>query len=474
MVGTGAIAKDAPRPCADKTRQVDAEQIKELISSEVEHFQQQTPRSLELAQRAVEVLPLAVPSSVFAMSPYPIFMSEGEGAYLTDVDGNHYVDYGNGYGTSVFGHANPIVTEAIQHQAGLGSHFGTASEPATEWAELICRRYRLNWVRFSPSGTEATMDALRLARALTDREKVAKLEGGYHGSHLHALVSTNMEIDAGAGPDSHPVSRPFGKGITQNILDEVVVLPFNDLEAAAEALEGETIAGLIIEPIMFNVGAIFPQDGYLEGLRELCSRTGTQLIFDEVKTGATVAYGGAEELFGVKPDLKTLGKGIGGGLSVGAIGGAAADGYDAITSWDLPHLGTFAGNRLTAAAGLAALRDVLTPQAYRQMEDHRLYLTQGLEAVIDEYHLPAYVVGAGAKSCIVWVDPVGGPLTDFRDYKRRFDASLAQLSWFWLVGRGIWLPAGHDEQTTHSVAHGNIEADRYIEVFRELAEKISA
>lgn len=442
---------------------------------EAETFQARTPKSLEMAERAVEVLPLGVPSSVFALSPYPLTVTHGKGAKIWDMDGNGYVDYGNGYGTEVFGHANPVITDAIQARAAQGVHFGALSEEAVEWAELMCRRFGLNWIRFSPSGTEATMDALRLARALTGRRIIAKVEGAYHGSHPWVMVSTQPDLtDGRAGSDEAPRPVDFGLGIGPDILGSVEVLPFNDLESAEQLLATEEVAALIVEPILFNVGAIFPEPGYLPGLRELCTRYDTQLIFDEVKTGVSVSYGGAAELFGVQPDLKTFGKGIGGGLGVGAIGGMDEEGYLAIESWRAPHLGTFAGNPLVAAAGVASLRDVMTPAAHRRLEQHRLHLANGLEAVVDEHQLPAYVTGAGAKNCVVWADPDLGRLRNYRDYARRFDGEMGYLAWIWMANRGVWMTPGRDEQTTHSIMHGPEEIERFVSAFAELGAALRA
>lgn len=449
--------------------QIDRTRVKELTSTEAETFQARTRESLGIAQRAVEVLPLGVPSSVFALSPYPLTVTQGRGAEIWDVDGNNYVDYGNGYGTEVFGHAHPLITEAIHRRAADGVHFGALSEEAVEWGELMCRRFGLNWIRFSPSGTEATLDALRLARALTGRKLIAKIEGAYHGSHPWVMASTQPGLEDGrAGLDDAPLPVAFGEGVDDDVLASLRILPFNDFGVAERVLASGEIAALIVEPILFNVGAIFPAPGYLAHLRELCTTYGTQLIFDEVKTGVSVSYDGAAGLFGVQPDLKTFGKGIGGGLGVGAIGGMDEDGYLAIESWRAPHLGTFAGNPLSAAAGIASLRDVMTPQAHDQLEQHRLDLANGLDAVIGEHQLPAYVTGAGAKNCVVWADPDLGRLRNYRDYARRFDGEMGYLAWIWMANRGVWLTPGRDEQTTHSIQHGDGQLTRFVEAFAGL------
>jgi glutamate-1-semialdehyde 2,1-aminomutase len=446
--------------------------IEKLTEAELLTFEARTPRSLEHARRAIEVMPLAVPSNVCALAPYPIVMSRGAGSLLYDIDGHEYRDYHNGFGTTVFSHAHPAIVSAIEHQLRRGSHYGAMTEAVTPWAEHLCARFGLDWIRFSNSGTEATMDAIRLARAVTGRTTVIKIEGGYHGSHEVALVSPNLPLDEQAGPDDQPRSRPFGEGLSPRVLDEVIVVPFNNLDAAERALRADKVAALIVEPILFNVGTIFPIHGYLAGLRRLCDEMGTRLIFDETKTGATIAWGGAEELFGVQPHMKTLGKGIGGGLPVGALGDTDGAGYELIEQWRVPHLGTFSGNPLTAVAGLAALEEVLTPEAYRGLGEHYRYLEERLSAIIDTYALPAYITGAGAKGCIVWAP--GEPLQDYRDYQRRFNFNLAYLGWVFFVNRGIFLAPGQDEQWTHSVAHTRTDADAFAAVFEQFAQLLAS
>lgn len=450
------------------TPTIDPERIRSLLELELERFRAQHKRSLALAQRGVEVMPGAVPSNVCAASPFPIVIERGSGARLRDADGNDYIDYANGFGVSVWGHANPTITAAIEAQAQRGTHYGALTEPAIEWAELACKRWGLDWVRFANSGTEATMDAIRLAMAKTGRPLVAKIEGAYHGSHPVALVSPNLGLDGREGPDSDPLARLWGAGVFEAMLGAVKVLPFNDLDAVERALQSERVACLITEPILFNVGAIFPDDGYLAGLRRICDERGTLLIFDETKTAMTVARGGAEELFGVKPHMKTLGKGIGGGLPCGALGDTDGSCYELIHDHEVPHLGTFAGNPLTAAAGAAAIR-LMSADAYELLDHHRIRLFYDLEELIGEFELPAYTTSAGAKGCVVWADPEAGLLRNYRDYRRRFSFQLGYLCWLWMVNRGILLAPGQDEQTTHSIAHGDADADRYVAVMRSFA-----
>ena len=441
-------------------------EVEELRKEEIERLQARTPTALELARQGGRTMPMGVPTSVYALSPYPIALPWANGSRVRDWDGNEYVDYSLGFGVSVWGHADPRITEAIRARAAAGAHTGALSEEAVLWADLLTERFRGDWIRFANSGTEATMDALRLARAHTGRTRVAKIDGAYHGSHDVALINANYPLD-------EPGPRPWGAGLSPRLLQEVEVLQFNDLQGASEALGQEDLAALIIEPVLFNVGAIWPEDGYLEGLRQLCTEHGTVLIFDETKTGHTVAWGGAEELFGVRPDVKTAGKGIGGGLPCGAIIGMDPWGYELLEKGRAPHLGTFSGNPIVAAAGVAAL-EILDRDAYRRLEDHGQELRTGWQSVIDEFKLPAYPIGAGAKSCLVWADPEEGRLRDYWDYRRRFDGQMASLVWYWMVNRGVWLAQGQDEQTTHSIVHGPDEARLFEDNLRQLAGVLRA
>lgn len=442
--------------------------IDELTERELMRLQERTPKSLALANRAIEVMPLAVPTNVCAIDPYPIAIDHGKGAYIYDIDGNKYADYHNGFGVGVLGHGNEGIARAVEEAMARGSHYGATTRDICYLAEEICTRWDLNWVRFSHSGTEATMDAIRLARAYSGRVKVAKIEGGYHGSHEVALVSPNLSFDGSEGPDDKPTSRPFGKGLPRRVLEEVIVLPFNDLAAAEEALAAGDVACLITEPILFNVGAIFPEPGYLEGLREICDRHETFLIFDETKTAATIARGGAEEYFSVKPHIKTLGKALGGGLPLACLGGTDPRLYDLVQDGDVPHLGTFCGNPVAAASGLKAM-EILDHEAYLYLDNHGKELKDRLDRIIEEYRLPAYVVQAGAKGSMVWSPE---RLGDFRQYRRQFRFELGFLAWLFLYNRGVFLAPGQDEQWTHSLYHTASEADLFAAAIAEMAEEI--
>jgi glutamate-1-semialdehyde 2,1-aminomutase len=442
--------------------------IRELVGEQTQRFLESNPKSLEWCKRAVAAsMPLGAPTNVSALDPYPLFIDHGEGAYVHDVDGNVRVDYNNGFGSLPIG---PAVVAAIQKQAAKGTHFGTSTEPVVEWAEHLCQRFGLDWVRFSASGTEATMDAIRLARTATSRVRVIKCEGAYHGSHGDGLISINQPLDEFSGPDDAPASRPGDDSIPQILADNVIVVPFNNLAAAERALAEPDVACFIVEPIMFNVGHIHPQAGYLQGLRDACDRHGVKLIFDEVKTAATIAYGGAEEMFGVRPHIKCFAKSICGGLPGGAFGDTDGQMFTLIEEMRMMHVGTLSGNPLTSAAGLAALTLVLTPDAYPRLQKHADELARGLEAVISRHHMSAYVTHVAAKGCLVWADH---RLRDFRDYQRSFDGDIAFLAWLFLLNEGVFLAPGHDEQFTISVAHTPVEAQLFITAFSRFADYAS-
>ena len=325
-----------------------------------------TPGSQALHERASKHLPYGVASTFHANDPYPIYLERGQGSHVWDVDGTEYLDFHGGFGVNVVGHAHPKVVEAIERAARTGTHFATTTPTTVALAEELCRRFHLDTVRFTNSGTEATMDAIRIARAATGRDRVLKIEGSYHGHHDTVMFSVVPNADAMGGRDQ-PASTPMSKGIPAVLADYTLVVPFNDVEALDRMLSdrGSEIACLIMEPVMMNIGVVVPQPGYLEAARDLCTRHGVVLIFDEVKSGATIAAGGAIERFGVQPHLACFAKAIGGGTPIGAFGGDAS--VMEVIEHGAAQQGTFNGNPLVAAAGLAALTEVLTPDAYAHL-----------------------------------------------------------------------------------------------------------
>jgi glutamate-1-semialdehyde 2,1-aminomutase len=336
-------------------------------------------------------------------------------------------------------------------------------------ARELSRRFRLPKVRFSNSGTEATLDAVRLARAFTGKDALVKIEGSYHGHHDAVMVSVHPDPSK-MGPRAHPVSVPQSAGIPQALLDLTVVVPFNDADALDAALTANPdIGSMIIEPIMLNIGVVPPQEGYLEVIREITQKHGVVLIFDEVKTGATIAAGGAVEKYGVVPDLVALAKATGGGTPIGAVLGTEEI-MAQIEDEKVAQLGTFNGNPLTMAAAEAALIGVLDASAYEHLDRVGARALDGCQEVCDRYDLPAYAVGVASKGCVMFADE---RVVDYRSYVEHFDDSLNYLGWLYHMVNGIYMTPGADEQWTLSVAHTEAEVDHYVAVFEQFAKDVT-
>ena len=303
--------------------------------------------------------------------PWPIYLSHGLGSRVWDVDGNEMIDFHNGFGSMVQGHAHPAIVRAVQARVELGTHFAAPTEDGIVVAEQLAARFGLPRWRFVNSGSEATMDAIRIARAATGRDTIVKIFGSYHGHHDYVMVSIGVPYDK-IGDREDYASLPYGAGIPQSVADLTVPVPFNDAPAMERRIErlfdeGRPPACVIMEPAMMNLGVVLPEPGYLEAVRELTRRLGVLLIFDEVKTGLCVAAGGATERFGVTPDLVTLAKTLGGGLPTGAIGGSEAA-FEVVESGAVYQVGTYNGNPLSMAAARASLEEVLTPDAYVHLD----------------------------------------------------------------------------------------------------------
>ncbi len=445
-----------------------SERAKAITQRELGTYMDRTVASRRATDRARRVLPMGVPSSFQAYDPHPIVVRRAQEAWMEDVDGNRYIDFDMGFGALFAGHCHPLVRAAIERQLDDGTLFVTPCESNAEVAELLRDRYGLPMWRFTNSGTEATMDAIRVARGLTGRAKIVKVEGGYHGHHDEVMVSMKPALDL-AGPADSPVSVAATAGITDAVLADTIVVPYNDLGALERALAGGDVACFIVEPVMENIGICLPRPGYLEGVREITRRHGTLLIFDEVKTGITAGWSGATGALGVRPDLVTLAKSIGGGLPVGAFGGTA-ECMDQITAGRVLHLGTYNGNPLCMAAAKAVLADVCTPVATAEAIARNERLLASCAAVIDHAGLPAHVVQFGAKGCVTWSST---PVRDYRDYQAT-DFDLAFAQWIHGINRGILLPPGLDEQWLVSVCHGEDDTMRYADVFAEFVAELTA
>ena len=444
------------------------ERAKAIAATEMERLLQRTTASKALYERAVQSMPGGVASSFQLGDPYPIYLERGVGAEVWDVDGNEYFDFHNGFGSIAVGHANPIVAEAVEKAARSGMHFAVTVESTVALAEELCRRFDVDQVRFTNSGTESNMTAIRVARAATGRDVIAKIEGSYHGHVDFLMYSCTPGAEQMGGRDT-PAATPKSKGMPAGLEQWIRVVPFNDADAFERLLqaEGDQIAALIMEPVMMNVGIVLPQPGYLERIRELCTQYGVVLIFDEVKCGCTIAAGGARERFGVKPDLASWAKSIGGGAAIGAFGGRA-DIMDEINH-GAAHQGTYNGNPLTVAASLATLTKVLTPDASAPSDYLGKRLASGMQRSIDEHGIPASIVDLGCKGCVTYRSE---PLTNYRDFLET-NTELYLASYPFMINRDVFMTPGDEEQWTLSVQHGDREIDRYVDAFAELCQALA-
>jgi glutamate-1-semialdehyde 2,1-aminomutase len=445
-----------------------AARAKGITERELATYSTRTAASQAATDRARKVLPLGVPSSFQAYDPHPIVVRHAAGSRMTDVDGNEYVDYDMGFGALFAGHMNPVVAAAVRRQLDDGTLYVTPCELNAEVAELLRDRYGLPLWRFTNSGTEATMDAVRVARGATGRDKVVKVEGGYHGHHDELMISMKPSLEE-AGPADAPRSVPATAGIASGVLADTIVVPYNNADALERVLANGDVACFIVEPVMENIGICLPQPGYLEAVRELTTRHGTLLIFDEVKTGITAGYGGATGHFGIEPDLVTLAKSIGGGFPVGAFGGRQ-EYMDLITAGTVLHLGTYNGNPLVMAAARATLAEACSAQHTDEAIARNGRLVAACQEVIDRAGLPAHTVQFGAKGCVTWSTQ---PVRNYRDYKAT-DFDLAFAQWIHGINRGVLLPPGLDEQWLISVVHDDGDAARYAEVFAEFTDELTA
>ena len=397
-----------------------------------------------------------------AVGGHPIFVDRADGAYLYDIDGNRYIDYIGSWGPMILGHGHPRVVEAVKAAVERGTSFGAPTEAESHLAQLLVDALpSVEKVRLVNSGTEATMSAIRLARGFTGRDVVVKFAGNYHG-HVDSLL-------VAAGSSAATLAVPNSPGVTAGTAKDTLVLPYNDVAAMEDAFAdyGSRIAAVIAEPVVGNMGCVAPSPSFLHALRDLTSRHGAVLIFDEVMTVFRVAYGGAQTVFGIRPDLTTLGKIIGGGLPVGAYGGRAEIMDHVLPAGKVFQAGTLSGNPLATAAGIATLEVLRDTNPYPRLEEVSARLADGLRRAADS---------AGAVCCLTRLGSMmtlffaAGEVTDWASASRCDTARFA--SYFWgMIDRGVYMPCSQFEALFVSTAHTDEDIDRTIaaagEVFSE-------
>jgi len=405
-------------------------------------------RSISAFARAKNVIPGGVNSSVRAFKAVggnPVFMKHGAGAMICDIDGHEFIDYVLSWGPLILGHAHPAVVKAIQAAAARGSSFGTPTEAESDLAELIVSMVpSVEKVRFTSSGTEATMSAVRLARGYTRRDKIVKFAGCYHGAADPFLIA--------AGSSALTLGVPNSPGIPKNVAADTIVVQYNDAEALANAFTqfADEIAAVIIEPYVGNMGLVLARNGFLERVRELCSRNKTVLIFDEVMTGFRVARGGVQERSGVMPDLTTLGKVIGGGLPVGAFGGRAEIMNYLTPDGPVFHAGTLSGNPLAMAAGIATLKQIREDATlYERLGVLTNLLAEGLREVFTKHDVPHGVTAAGSMFGFFFTNE---PVEDLQTAMSA-DTALYARYFHAMLDRGVYLAPSQFEAGFVSTAH---------------------
>ncbi|MBO8128719.1 MAG: glutamate-1-semialdehyde 2,1-aminomutase [Peptococcaceae bacterium] len=423
-------------------------------------------RSVKLFEEAQSYIPGGVNSPVRAFGAVggkPFFVSHGEGSRIYDVDGNSYIDYVGSWGPLILGHAHPAVVETLTKVARHGTSYGAPTEAETELARLLIEALPgVDMVRMVNSGTEATMSAIRLARAYTGRNKIVKFAGCYHG-HVDALL-----VKAGSGATTFGV--PTSPGVPEDVVAGTIVLPYNDPSAVENIFEkeGDSIAAVIVEPVAGNMGLVLPKPGFLESLREVTEKYNSLLIFDEVITGFRVAYGGAQSYFDVIPDLTCLGKIIGGGLPVGAYGGRKEIMGQVAPLGPVYQAGTLSGNPLAMAAGAATLKLLGEPGVYEELARKGKLLYDGLTRAVVETGAPVQVVNIGSMCCVFFTEQ---EVTDYTTAMRCNTEKYAAY-FRYMLEHGVFIAPAQFEVMFVSLAHNDEDINQTVEIATEAFKRI--
>jgi glutamate-1-semialdehyde 2,1-aminomutase len=432
-------------------------------------------RSAELYQHACATIPAGVNSTARAKwsgwDPYPLFVDRGDGAYLFDVDGNKYIDYLLGLGPMILGHRPPKVTAAVVEQIQTrGTVFALPTAQEAQLAEkIIAAVPSIEQVRLCNTGTEAVIYGIRLARAFTGRDKIIRFEGMYHGFSDGVYWSKHPHLDQ-AGPDQSPIAVPQGPGLSKAAGDQLIILPWNDVDAlrAAVEREGDSIAAILTEPVMCNTGCILPRPGYLRAMRELADSRGIVLLYDEVITGFRLGYGGAQGLFGIKPDISVFAKGLGGGYPVAALGGRR-DIMKLVADGTVSMAGTYSANGIAVAAAIAALDELRAPGKYEALFARCSRFYDGLAGIFTRRGLPAYVVGLGPVLQVWFAEK---PIHNYRDAARYADHAMFRRWWEGMLERDILFHPGAFENLFVSFAHSDEDIDRTLEAADQVAGQL--
>lgn len=440
-----------------------------VYDAEMKKLLQRTKRSEQIYKESVKVTPFGVHSNYRFFEPYPIYFTKGKGSKLWDADGNEYIDFNLAFGVLVAGHSHPVLVEAIKERIENSTILGFEFEDSYKLAKIICERFKVDMVKFSSTGGEATNYAIRFARAYTGRKKILKFEGCYHGFGDSLLVSVKPS-KAKAGHPRFPNQVPASQGILEEVVKNTLVAPFNDLEAVEAIMKthGNEVAGIILEPIPMNMGFVLPDQAFLKGLRDIADEYNSILIFDEVKTCGKF-YGGASEYFKVKPDLVTMAKAIAGGYPLSLVAGKKEI-MSCVVPGVVSHAGTFNSNPLCITAGIVTLTKILTEDAMAKATKLSEMLAKGYEDIINDTKIPAIVQWAGTSGTVHFTKA-----KRIKDWRSFLTSEVARWMLYLVImlNRGIVpMAPGPDEQWTISVQHTKEDINRHLEVFKEIAEHV--
>ncbi|MCI4371320.1 MAG: aspartate aminotransferase family protein [Thermoplasmata archaeon] len=433
---------------------------------ELEAYERRTRKSRRAWEAAKKCIPSGVNSNYRLVDPYPLYVRRAKGSRLWDVDGNEYIDFNMAFGALVAGHSHPVLAKAMRERVSNGTIFGYESADAAPLADHMAKRFHVDKLKFSMTGLDATLFAVRLARAVTGRRRIMKFEGCYHGSHDALMVSIKPKKEA-AGDPKRPNPVPSSKGLLSELVETAVIAPFNDLDATGALVRehADEIAGIILEPVPMNMGYVNPKPGFLEGLRAIADEAGAILIFDEVKTCGKW-YGGAEEAFGVSPDIKVFGKAIGGGFPLAAVGGKSSI-MDQVVPGQIAHAGTFNANPLSISAGLVTMTKILTRSRVQYAQRIGTDLAKGYADIIRDHRLAMVVQYGGISGTVHFTRK---PVTDWRSFQ---DVDVGRWWAYYtaMQNRGIIpMATGPDEQWTMSIVHTKADVAKHLDAFEDVAE----